>query len=72
MSFFLPAFAILGWVVVFFSGAMMVPLAVAWLGQEPAASRHAYGGAVTVTLLSGLALLLIARRSRESCSRVTG
>ena len=63
MSFFLPAFAILGWVVLFFAGTMMVPLAVAWLGQEPAASRHAYGGAVTLTLLSGLALLLISRRS---------
>ena len=65
MGQILPVFAILAWVVMFFSGSMLVPLGVAWFGDEPAASRHAYGGAVLVTLLSGAALWAMSRRTRR-------
>jgi trk system potassium uptake protein TrkH len=61
----LPVLSILCWVVMFFSGAMLVPLSVAWWGDEPDASRHAYGGAVVVTFLSGLAMWALARRTRH-------
>jgi trk system potassium uptake protein len=61
----LPVLSILCWVVMFFSGAMLVPLGVAWWGDEPDASRHAYGGAVVVTFLSGLAMWALARRTRH-------
>ncbi|WP_418318491.1 TrkH family potassium uptake protein [Piscinibacter sakaiensis] len=60
----LPVLTILGWVLIFFSGAMLVPLLMAWLGDEPAAARHAYGGALILTLSAGFALWAIARRSR--------
>jgi trk system potassium uptake protein TrkH len=49
----------------FFSGAMLVPLTVAWLGDEPDASRHAYGGAVVITFLSGVGMWALSRRTRH-------
>ena len=61
----LPVLSILCWVVMFFSAAMLVPLGVAWWGDEPDASRHAYGGAVVITFLSGLAMWALARRTRH-------
>ncbi len=60
-----PVLTILGWVLIFFSAAMLVPLSVAWLGDEPFAAREAYGGALVLTLFSGVALWAFARSGRS-------
>lgn len=65
MQMFRPVLAILARVVVFFAVAMLVPVAVAWLGDEPAASRHAYGGALLLTLLCGAGLWAVSRHHRR-------
>lgn len=65
MNPLLPVLAVLAWLILFISGAMVVPLAVAWLGQEPAASRHAYGGAVLFTAFCGALMWAVSRRSRR-------
>ncbi len=65
MNPLLPVLAVYGWLTLFFSATMLVPLAVAWLGHEPAASRHAYGGAVVITAISGIVMWAVSRRSRR-------
>ncbi len=61
----LPVFTILGWVLMFFSAAMLVPLSMAWLTDEPSAAREAYGGALLLTLFSGVMLWALTRRSKR-------
>ena len=62
---FLPVLTILGWILMTFSAAMLVPLSVAWLGNEPDAARHAYGGAVVLTLIVGLVLWIATKRAKS-------
>ncbi|MEO8281697.1 MAG: potassium transporter TrkG, partial [Ideonella sp.] len=61
----LPVLSILGWVLIFFSAALLVPLSVAWFGNEAYAAQQAYAGALVLTLLSGIAMLAVSRRSRR-------
>lgn len=65
MPSILPVLALLGWLVMIFSGTMLVPAAVAWFGGEPAATRNAYAGGIAIALASGAALVLLARRHRR-------
>ncbi len=60
-----PVLTILGLVLVFFSAAMAVPLSMAWLGDETYAAREAYGGALLLTLISGILMWLFTRRSKR-------
>lgn len=61
----LPVLSILGWVLMFFSAALLVPLSVAWFGNEAHAAQQAYAGALVLTLFSGIALWAVSRRSRR-------
>ncbi len=63
MQSLLPVLAVLGGVLMLFAGTMLVPLAFAFFGGDPA--LPAYDSAILVTFFSGLALFLLGRRSRR-------
>ena len=65
MQSFLPVLGILGWLVMAFAGTMLVPWAVAWWGDEPAAAQHAYSWGIFITLCAGIAAWLVSRRHRR-------
>lgn len=58
----LPVVRILGGVTMIFSGSLLVPLSVSWLGQEPAAAREGHALGLALTLLGGFLMWLIGRR----------
>jgi trk system potassium uptake protein len=66
MRSLMPVLAVLGGVLMLFSGAMLVPLAFAFFGGD--AAVLAYDGAIVATFASGLALLLGCRRSKRELS----
>jgi trk system potassium uptake protein TrkH len=59
----LPLLPILGIVIALFSLAMLVPLAVAFVGRD--AALYAYDGAILITAASGLVLWWATRRHRR-------
>ena len=59
----LPVLAIIGFMVMAFSLAMVVPIAFAWLGGDPA--LHAHASAMAITFGSGLAIWLATRRYKR-------
>lgn len=63
MQSVLPVAGILGVIVMFFAGAMLVPLGVALFGDETAA--RSYHAAIAATFCSGLLMWLAARRFRR-------
>jgi trk system potassium uptake protein len=54
-----PVLAVLGGILMLFAGAMLVPLAFAFLGGD--AALWAYDGAIAITFVSGLAMFLLCR-----------
>lgn len=63
MQSVLPVFGILGVIVMFFAGAMLAPLGVAWFGDETA--LRSYHGAIGVTFGCGLVMWGVTRRFRR-------
>lgn len=63
MRTILPVFAILGVIVMVFAATMMVPLGVAWFGEETA--LWAYKIAIGITFVSGALMWAVSRRYRR-------
>jgi trk system potassium uptake protein len=63
MSSVLPIVAVLGGIVMLFSATMLVPLAFAFFGGDPAV--YAYDGAIAITFGVGLGMFLSCRRFKR-------
>lgn len=63
MQSILPVLAVLGGILMVFSGTMLVPLAFAFFGGD--AALYAYDGAIAITFGAGLALFLACRRFKR-------
>lgn len=63
MKHYLPVLRVLGGVLMIFAATMLVPLAVAWVGQD--AGVEAYDEAIVVTLACGALLYFPGRRVRR-------
>lgn len=70
MKNFVPVVRVLGVTVMVFSGAMLVPLALAWLLRDDA--RHAYWPSFVITLLVGLLMWVLTHRDRSELQRHHG
>jgi trk system potassium uptake protein TrkH len=70
MNVVLPAFSVLGVLVMVFAGTMLVPLGVAWWHGD--AALPAFPVAMGITVASGLAMWLLGRRHHRELQRRDG
>ncbi len=63
MQAVLPVLAILGVIVMVFAASMLLPLGLAWWGDD--AAHESYQASIAITFVSGLLMWLVARRHRR-------